>query len=130
VLDWGEDECVVWYVDDIPQARGSAFEVRAELDGGIHEYVWVGSYPFSDSTIFEIDSIDGEKTGNEIPSTGAYGLAMGPGGLLWSVGLGGCPVSTDTTTPSRFATFATAVPTASLPTPPRLIGSSTARLTP
>ena len=104
VLAWNagddpEDECIVWNVDGIPYARGSAFEVRAELDGGLAEYVWVGSYNLSvDGTIFEIDSIAGEKTGVEIPVTGAYGLAVGPGGLLWSVGLGGCPVSTDTTT--------------------------------
>jgi hypothetical protein len=98
VLEWGEDECVAWYVDEIPFARGSAFEIRAELDGGIHEYVWIGSYNLGQNgTIFEVDSIEGEKTGQEIPTTGAYGLAMGPGGLLWSVGLGGCPVSTDTT---------------------------------
>ena len=134
ILPWGEDECVVWYVDQIPAARGSAFEIRSELDGGIHEYVWVGSYPFSDSTIYEIDSIDGEKTGNEIPATGAYGLAMGPGGLLWSVGLGGCPVSTDTTTldqvryncPPNGGAYGVAVDSEG-----RVwIGSGTARLTP
>jgi hypothetical protein len=135
VLEWGEDECVVWYVGDIPAARGSAFEIRAELDAGIREYVWVGSYPFQDSTIFEIDSVDGEKTGNEIPRTGAYGLAMGPGGLLWSVGLGGCPVSTDTTTldqvryacpPNGGGAYGLAVDSEG-----RVwIGSSTARLTP
>jgi len=48
--------------------------------------------------VYEIDSITGEKTGRTIPNTPAYGLAMGPGGLLWSVGLGLCPASTDTTT--------------------------------
>jgi hypothetical protein len=91
----------MWYVTDISAARGSAFEIRSELDGGIHEYVWVGSYSLNNTqtgTVYEIDSIDGEKTGREIEDTPAYGLAMGPGGLLWSTGLGLCPRSTDTTT--------------------------------
>ncbi len=101
VLPWGDDECVMWYVDDISAARGSAFEIRAELDGGIREYVWVGSYPLfglNQGTVYEIDSIEGEQTGRTLEQTAAYGLAMGPGGILWSVGLGGCPVATDTTT--------------------------------
>jgi hypothetical protein len=100
VMAWEEDECMVWYVDDIPSARGSAFEIRAELDGGIREYVWVGSYPLwgNAGTVYEIDSLEGEKTGRELPNTAAYGLAMGPGGILWSVGLGLSPVATDTTT--------------------------------
>ena len=103
VLAWSdrdqwEDECIVWNVDGIRAARGSAFEVRAELDGGLREVVWVGSYPFANGTVYEIDSVLGEKTGRELPETGAYGLAMGPGGILWSVALSGCPVATDTTT--------------------------------
>jgi hypothetical protein len=100
ILPWGEDECVVWYVADISAARGSAFEIRGELDGGSREYVWIASYPLANGgtgTVYEIDSIDGEKTGREIPDTPGYGLAMGPGGLLWSTGLGACPRSTDTT---------------------------------
>ncbi|MBI2892047.1 MAG: hypothetical protein HYY06_00740 [Deltaproteobacteria bacterium] len=101
IMEWGEDECQIWYCDDIPAARGSAFEIRAELDAGIHEFVWVGAYSLMNTytgTIYEIDSVTGEKTGREIEDTPAYGLAMGPNGLLWSVGLGGCPRSTDTTT--------------------------------
>ena len=101
VLEWGEDECVSWYVTDISAARGSAFEIRADVDGaqgGIHEYVWIASYSLGSTqtgTIYEVDSETGEKTGREIADTPGYGLAMGPGGLLWSTGLGLCPRSTD-----------------------------------
>ncbi|MBI2898157.1 MAG: hypothetical protein HYY06_31685 [Deltaproteobacteria bacterium] len=101
VLAWGEDECAVWNVDGIPAARGSAFEERAELDAGIREYVWVCSYPFTPGTCYEIDPVEGEKTGREVGNVGGYGAAMAPDGILWVVGLGGCPTSVDTTTLER-----------------------------
>ncbi len=101
VLAWGEDDCVAWKVDGIPAARGSAFEIRPGLDGGVTEVVWVASYPFANGPVFEIDSFEGEMTGRQVDDVGGYGAALGPGGLLWVIGLGGCPTSIDTTTLER-----------------------------
>ncbi|MBI2892844.1 MAG: hypothetical protein HYY06_04780 [Deltaproteobacteria bacterium] len=103
ILDWGEDDCVVWHLEGIPAARGSATELRAELDGGIHEYVWVASYQLwgAGGTVYEIDSEEGEFTGREIENVGGYGAAMGPNGQLWLVGLSECPTRIDTTTLDR-----------------------------
>jgi hypothetical protein len=82
VLAWGEDDCVVWHLDGMPGARGSAVEIRAELDAGVHEYVWVGAY--NTGIIYEIDSDTGEFTGREIDQVSPYGAALGPGGHLWT----------------------------------------------
>jgi DNA-binding beta-propeller fold protein YncE len=82
ILEWGEDDCVVWHLDGIPGARGSAVEIRAELDAGVHEYVWVGS--LDQGIIYELDSEQGEFTGREIDQVSPYGAALGPGGMLWT----------------------------------------------
>jgi len=100
ILEWGEDDCVVWHLDGIPGARGSAVEIRAELDAGVHEYVWVGS--LDQGIIYEIDAEEGEFTGREVDGTWPYGAALGPGGILWTFsGWGGGLVGIDTTTLER-----------------------------
>ena len=82
VLAWGEDDCVVWHLEGMPGARGSAVEIRSSLDDGVHEYVWVGAY--NNGIIYEIDSEEGEFTGREINNVSPYGAALGPGGYLWT----------------------------------------------
>ncbi|MBI2897911.1 MAG: hypothetical protein HYY06_30410 [Deltaproteobacteria bacterium] len=97
VLPWGEDDCVVWHLDGIPGARGSAVELRTDLENGVHEYVWIGSY--DQGTMYEIDSEEGELTGREVDGVMPYGAALGPGGLLWTFGGSWSSiVSIDTTT--------------------------------
>jgi len=86
ILPWGQDDCVVWHVEGMPGARGSAVEVRSGLDWAVHEYVWVGAY--TQGIIYEIDAEEGELTGRQIPNVTPYGAAMGPGGYLWTFGNG------------------------------------------
>lgn len=83
VLPWGQDDCVVWHAEDMLGARGAAVEVRMELDGP-REVVWIGAY--NGATVYELDAETGEKTGRTVVDTLPYGLALGPGGKLWTFG--------------------------------------------
>ena len=82
ILAWGQDDCVVWHLEGMPGARGSAVEIRGVLDGGVHEYVWVGAY--FEGIIYEIDAEAGVFTGRQIAGVSPYGAALGPGGYLWT----------------------------------------------
>jgi hypothetical protein len=84
ILPWGDDECVIWNLDPgLPDARGSAIEERVELDGGVTEYAFIGS--FSSGQMFEVDVAAGELTGRDFNTAPAspYGAAMGPDNTLW-----------------------------------------------
>ncbi len=65
VLPWGEDDCVAWHVEvGAPSSIGRALvlELRPELDGGIHEYVWVATA----QRLLEVDAAVGEQTGTVV----------------------------------------------------------------
>lgn len=99
VLAWGDDECVRWNLPIVGGgARGAAFDIRRELDGGVHEYAWVGAYSSGD--VYEIDVEDGELTGNSVSTspTLPYGAAMAPDGVLWVASSGSSMAKVDTTT--------------------------------
>ncbi|MBI2897427.1 MAG: hypothetical protein HYY06_27965 [Deltaproteobacteria bacterium] len=95
VLGWGQDECIAWSSYVGQGARGSAIEERSELDGGFHEYVWIGAY--SEGTMYEVDGETGVPTGRSVSGLTPYGAAMGPGGRLWTQA-GQALASIDTTT--------------------------------
>lgn len=95
VLGWGADECVAWSTLVGAGARGSAMEERPILDGGFHEYVWVGAY--NEGVLHEIDGETGALTGRTVAGVTPYGAAMGPGGILWTQA-GMALASIDTTT--------------------------------
>ena len=95
VLAWLADECIAWSTLVGAGARGSAVEERPVLDGGIHEYVWVGAY--STGVLHEVDGETGALTGRSVAGVTPYGAAMGPGGLLWTQA-GQALASIDTTT--------------------------------
>ncbi|MBI2893645.1 MAG: hypothetical protein HYY06_08840 [Deltaproteobacteria bacterium] len=93
VYPFQQDECWAWTTAVGAGARGSAFEVRVQLDGGIEEYLWVGDYTHND--IHEIDSDTGALTGRTVGGLSPYGLALAPDHKLWTFGAGGL-VSIDT----------------------------------
>jgi hypothetical protein len=67
VLEWGDDECVVWNTDVGGVGgivRALAVEDRIELDGLVQPYVWVGLY--SERRYYELDRETGEPTGTEV----------------------------------------------------------------
>jgi len=95
VLAFEADECWAWTTQVGSGARGSAFEVRMGLDAAIEEFVWIGDYAHMD--IHEIESESGDLTGRTIPGVNPYGVALGPGGKLWTFGSFGNTLSvTDT----------------------------------
>lgn len=90
VLGWMQDECMAWSTPVGAVARGSAFEIRSELDDAAHEYVWIGST--TDGLIREIDAESGELTGRVIQPADPYGVfpygvAIGPDHQLWTFGM-------------------------------------------
>jgi hypothetical protein len=95
VFGWGSDECIAWSTVVGAGARGSAVEERPILDGGFHEYVWVGAY--SEGVLHEVDGETGALTGRSVGGVTPYGAAMGPGGILWTQA-GQALASIDTTT--------------------------------
>ena len=100
ILDWGQDECVVWNTpvgNADAGARGTVVEERVGLDGVIEEFAWVGAY--AEMTMWEIRTATGEHTGRiiNIAPVMPYGAALGPGGKLWATG-GSDLAEIDTTT--------------------------------
>ncbi|MBI2892416.1 MAG: hypothetical protein HYY06_02625 [Deltaproteobacteria bacterium] len=92
ILEWGEDECVVWNTPvggESAGARGTVVEERAGLDGGVVEFAWIGAY--YEMTMWEILTETGEATGRAIDISPCmpYGAALGPGGKLWATGTDG-----------------------------------------
>lgn len=99
IYAWGDDDCVMW---NLPiaggGARGAAIEERAELDGTVTEYAWVGSW--SSANMYEIDVAEGELTGRQASTSPAnpYGAAMGPDHTLWVTTSGNNMAKMDTIT--------------------------------
>ncbi|MBI2897561.1 MAG: hypothetical protein HYY06_28645 [Deltaproteobacteria bacterium] len=93
VLPWDdepEDDCIAWNtpagnVNDL--GRSIASQMRQELDGGSHEYAWLGL--FEEQKYVEIDGETGELTGEEavFPTVTPYGAAIDADGNLWSSSL-------------------------------------------
>jgi len=91
------DECWAWTTAVGAGARGSAFELRENLDGSYDEYVWIGDYTHMD--VHEIDSETGALTGRSVGGVSPYGLALDPFGKLWTFSAAGTALlSIDTET--------------------------------
>ena len=106
VLDWTaegpDDECIVWNTEAGAVGnlgRSIAAQTRQELDGGTHEYVWLGLY--NARKYVEIDGETGEVTGEEaqFSSLTPYGAAIDADGNLWSASLGSYLGRFDTNNP-------------------------------
>ena len=92
VLAWDvdngpDDDCIAWNTPAGAAAglgRSIASQVRQQLDGSSHEYVWFGIH--SEQTYYEIDGDTGELTGVEavLPGCTPYGAAIDADGNLWS----------------------------------------------
>jgi hypothetical protein len=110
VLEWGEDDCVVWNTPGGANGnlgRSIAAQVRQELDGGSHEYVWLGLH--SAYKYVEIDGDTGELTGVEatLDTHTPYGAAIDADGNLWSASLSSNIARFDTADPADYEVIAT-----------------------
>jgi hypothetical protein len=96
VLEWGDDECILWSSDvgcgrdeggwgvGCGIARAVAVQDRVGLDGVLDERVWVGL--FNELGYYEIDRTDGSETGEfaDCSPCTPYGAAIDRDGNLWS----------------------------------------------
>lgn len=110
VLEWGDDDCVVWNTPAGANAnlgRSIAAQVRQELDGGSHEYAWLGLH--SAHKYVEIDGDTGELTGVEatLDNHTPYGAAIDADGNLWSASLSSNIARFDTADPADYEVIAT-----------------------
>ncbi len=96
ILDWGDDECVLWNADvgcgpdgggwgvGCGIARAVAVQDRVGLDGVLDERVWVGL--FNEQGYYELDRSDGSETGEfaDCSPCTPYGAAIDRDGFLSS----------------------------------------------
>lgn len=110
VLEWGDDDCVIWNTPagvNGNLGRSIASQVRQELDGGSHEYVWLGLH--TANKYVEIDGDTGELTGVEavLGTHTPYGAAIDADGNLWSASLSSNIARFDTADVDNFEVIAT-----------------------
>ncbi len=85
VLEWGSDECVLWFHDfgggDL--ARAAAFDFVADADGSLSSSVWIGLY--NSQKLVRLDADTG-ATITEVSIAGhcPYGMAFDGSGNIWA----------------------------------------------
>lgn len=84
VKAWGEDECVLWYID-LPEGsypRTAVFDAQYGIDGELSTTVYIGTY--STHVLYRIDA----KTGKilkeiNLGNVMCYGGAIDKNGVIW-----------------------------------------------
>jgi DNA-binding beta-propeller fold protein YncE len=84
VKPWGEDECVLWYID-LPAnsyPRAAVFDAEYGLDGMLSTTVYIGTY--SGRILYRIDANTGAILKEiNLGSTMPYGAAIDKNGVVW-----------------------------------------------
>ncbi|MCS6912088.1 MAG: hypothetical protein RMK29_17875 [Myxococcales bacterium] len=84
VKPWGEDECVLWYLDLPPNSypRAAVFDAQYGLDGQLSTTVYIGTY--SGRILYRIDANTGRVLKEiNLGSTMPYGAAIDKNGVIW-----------------------------------------------
>jgi DNA-binding beta-propeller fold protein YncE len=87
VLDYGEDECIIWTVD---VGERDAVLRAITIDQGdlnaIEGYIWVGGY--NSKKFYKLDPKDGHTILERDVPLRPYGAALAPDGTLWTTEIG------------------------------------------
>jgi hypothetical protein len=113
VLDWGEDECMIWNTI-LPDsgatsaigARATAWDGTEDPDTGAGGFVWIGALDTND--VFKLDGATGEIVARTRVDNSPYGGAIDGRGNFWIVS-GWCVTGTHPCRLARVNTTSLAV---------------------